>query len=123
MNNFNGKTNEDFLAYYLEVMNCRKELINYTYLHEFTEGDDAIIEHFQRCRRILARHIEVEIIADAYKQDLVIDNDKVNELTTAKLQELSPLIMPYEEKYYEEVEVIQIDFNPVSNLDDVQDLE
>ncbi|KAF2337215.1 hypothetical protein [Flavobacterium daemonense] len=123
MDYYNGKTNDDFIAYYLEVMNCRKELINYTYLYEFTEPDDAIIEHFQRCRSVLARYIETEISTGSYEQGLNVDNNKLNDLAKVKLDEISPLIMPYEEKYYDEVKVIQIDFNPVSNLDDVQDLE
>lgn len=129
-NNFNGKTNEEFIQIFTECLYCRMELTNYTYPHEFLDEDDAFSEHLNKCNRILYQKLYEyagDHIRELKSQRLTIAKEKGDEEEISKIEnepfshserdevaklkrdELSPLLDDITDQYYKEVKIIYID--------------
>lgn len=109
MDYFNGLTNEDLLAYFLLDLNCRKELTQYTYPHEFMESQDAIDEHVIRCQDILWNYLYETVTKVADESNIILRPNELESRVENKKRELLPVFALYIEKYIEEVKVTYID--------------
>lgn len=114
MDYFDGLTNEDFLAYFLLDLNCRMELTQYIYPHEFFEPDDAVDDHIVRCQNILTNYIRNVVISSGSDAGMVLTTEERNKIVDEKFKELIPLILKAGEKYYNEVVVNYVSFRDSS---------
>lgn len=112
MDYFKGKTNEDFITYFLECLNCRKEFIQYTYPHEFTEPEDVTDEHIIRCQTILIAYIRNLVIETTYEASVRLPKEAINEIVGSKVEELNPVMNSLIMAFIEEASVTYIDLSP-----------
>lgn len=111
MDYFEGIKNEEFVAFFLEDLNCRKELTQYIYPHETTlETEDVIDDHIARCQNILKEYMRELVIENALEEDNEISYDNYEEIVMKRLQEVLPLLEPFIMKYLENTKITYIDF-------------
>ena len=106
---FNGLNNEALINYFLVDLNCRKELTQYTYPHEFLEPQDAIDDHVTRCQDILWNFLYETVSNAAFDNDVTLQSNELEEIVSNKKKELIPLFEPLIMKYLEDVKVNYID--------------
>lgn len=102
MDKYNDISNESFVKYFLIDLHSRIELTHYIYPHEFLEDTDAIEEHVERCKKILAHFIEISVLNSAVKK---LNVSERTSLVDAKLNQLYPLVEPHISKYAQDVVV------------------
>ena len=112
MDYFEGITNEEFVAFFLEDLNCRKELTQYIYPHETTlEPEDVIDDHIARCQNILKEYMRELVIENSFDEDNEVSYENYEDIVSKRLQEVLPLLEPFIMKYLENTKVTYIDFS------------
>ena len=109
MDYFNGKSNEDFVRFFKEVLFCRTELTQYTYPYEEFEPDQAVDDHIVRCQSILIEHIMHSISDAAFENKATLTKDETDNLYHKKMEELTPLLTEQIDNYTKDVNVEYID--------------
>ena len=111
MDYFEGIKNEEFVAFFLEDLNCRKELTQYIYPHEHLESDDVIDEHITRCKNILKLHMREIVIENAYDDKKDFSYDQYEDIIDNRMDEISPLLEPLIMKYLEDIKINYINYS------------
>jgi hypothetical protein len=109
MDYLNGLTNDDLIAYFLVDLHSRKELMQYTYPHEFLEPQDAIDEHVIRCQNILWDYLFEKINEYSFESGLHLSKSEIYDIVNQKKMELHRLFEPLVMKYLEDVKINYID--------------
>ena len=117
---FSEKQNKKLIQIYLECLYSRKELIQYQYPYQMFYEDDAIGEHFEKCRFVLLEFLLDRIPGIADKSGIKLSNPEIEKIASEKINEILKVVAPDINKYAEVVTVTYIDLSPSvdTNIDD-----
>ena len=114
MDDFYGLTNDELIAYYREDINCRKELSQYSYPHEYLLPESVVDTHIIKCHGLLFKYMRYMAISALLKNDIKISMFQLNKLVDDKIDQLYPLLLIESTRYRAEVVVNHINFTPSS---------
>lgn len=100
--------NEEIITYYSRLLNSTMELIHYNYPEDWYEGDEAIMEHIKNCQSAIFTKLQIVLRNSKLIDGRSLPNDLILEKLQEKQDELIKLFAPIEEKYFEEVRVIDV---------------
>ena len=111
MDYFEGIKNEEFVDFFLQDLNCRKELTQYIYPHEQFEPEDALDDHIERCQNILKEYMREIVVENAFDIGETLQYEEYNDMIIKRFQEVLPLLEPHILKYSQNVKIETINFS------------
>lgn len=103
--------NSEYVLRFIEILNCRMELIQYIYPFELIEDDQVIEVHISRCKNIFKSIINHSIFNEFERSKKPLSLSEYKYLSKKMFKVLSEHIEPHISKYYENVVVKYINLN------------
>lgn len=104
-------SNDDLVTYFTQLLRSRMELVQYNYPGEFLEEDGAMIEHLNRCQGIFYEKLQGMLNTTTGVNGKYLSKEVKERKFEEKRKELSKLLDPTIEKYFEEVQVKYVEIN------------
>ncbi len=102
-------SNDDFVAFYGQLLSLRMEVDNFEYPYEEFQEDEGIAQHIMRCNGSLEMKL-ISILSNVKDEDgKYLSSDVIKNKTHYKFQEISKVTAPLIDKYIEDVKVNYID--------------
>jgi hypothetical protein len=103
MDNYNGKTNEDFIKYFLDQLYSKTEFIQYDDPDDLFDPEQEYGPHIVNSQEKLYEYITKEIKDTGNN----LNDEEIRQLMIAKREEIFKVLMPKIEEY---ISIINVDY-------------